>query len=102
MLIFFETDSDLNLMTEMVKAYEEKRAKALRSDDLITHNIIEIIKKEIRLQKYTRAGYLTKHVRCHRCKNVWLALYDDERASITCPTCKEKIPIVRQKKNKEK
>lgn len=102
MLIFFESPHDLSVMTEFVTAYEEKRTRERRCDDLITHNTLEAIKKEIRLQKYTRAGYLTKHVRCHQCKNVWLALYDDENAAITCPTCKARIPIVQQKKNKEK
>lgn len=102
MFIFFENDSDLSLIVAMVEAYEEKRAREHRCDDLIKHNILEAIKKEIRLQKYTRAGYLTKHVRCHQCKNVWLALYDDENTAITCPTCGTRIPIVRQKKNKKK
>lgn len=102
MFIFFENDADLNLMAAMVHAYEAQRTRTLRSDDLITHNILEGIKKEIKLQKYTRAGYLTKHVRCHRCKNVWLALYDDDNTSIVCPTCKTSIPILREKKNKEK
>jgi len=102
MLIFFETNSDISLMTAMLKAYEEKRARELRVDDIVTANIIEAIKKEIRLQKYTKAGYLTKHVRCHLCKNVWLALYDNENASIVCPTCQTRIPVFRQKKNKEK
>jgi len=102
MFVFFENDQDLSLMIAMVEAYEEKRTKERRCDDLMAHNILEAIKKEIRLQKYTRAGYLTKHVRCHRCKNVWLALYDNENASITCPTCKTRIPIILYKKNKEK
>jgi len=102
MLIFFENDQDLSLMIEMVKAYEKKRTDERRCDDLMTHNILEAIKKEIRLQKYTRAGYLTKHVRCHQCKNVWLALYDDANSSITCPTCNSRIPVSREKKNKEK
>ncbi|RLG45554.1 MAG: hypothetical protein DRN81_01160 [Thermoproteota archaeon] len=102
MFIFFENDADFQLMTNMVNAYEEKRAKELRVDDIVTGNILEAIKKEIRIQKYTRAGYRTKHVRCHRCKNVWLALYDNDHSSIACLTCGTKIPIFQQKKNKEK
>jgi len=102
MFIYFESNSDMTTMSALVNAYEEKRTRERRCDDLITHNIIEAIKREIRLQKYTKSGYLTKHVRCYNCKNVWLALYDDVNASITCPTCKNRIPVVQKKKNKEK
>ena len=101
MLVFFEKQKDLEVMAEMVNAYEQKRVAEGRTDDDITGNIIASIVNEIKLQRYTSAGYQTKHIRCHECKNVWLAIYNDGNKFIKCLTCGNKIPILAQSKNKE-
>lgn len=80
-------------MEELLNAYEEKRKREMRVDDVIVGNVLEVIKKEIKIQKFTRAGYHSKHIRCHKCRNVWLALYDDKGKAVRCPYCKTVISI---------
>ena len=99
MVILFERQADFSIMEDMLKAYEEKRDREMRVDGEVANNIIEAIRREIKIQKYTRAGYSSKHIRCHRCRNVWLALYDHKHNSVECPKCKTKIHIKVGKEN---
>jgi len=98
MFIFFESEVDFNVMNRLLQAYEEKKKRELRVDDVVFDNVLEKIRKEIQIQKLTRVGYSSKHVRCHNCRRVWLALFEPHNTHVECPGCKTRISI---KQNKE-
>lgn len=98
MVIFFENETDFSVVQNLLEAYIEKRDKEMRNDDVVVGNVIEAIRREMQIQKLTSIGYSSKHVRCHKCLMVWLALFEPHNTHVECPKCKEKIPI---KLNKE-
>jgi len=98
MLIFFENENDFNVMNRILSAYEEKKKRELLVEGIVFNNIVDKIRKEMQIQKLTRAGYSSKHVRCHQCLEVWLALFEPHNTHVECPKCRMKIPI---KQNKE-
>ena len=101
MVIYFENGTDFNVMSALLEAYEEKRDREERTDGNIFNNVLRAIKKEMKIQDFTRKGYYSKHIRCHICKNVWLALYNEATLWAECPKCGAKISIEQKKKNKE-
>jgi len=98
MVIFFENETDFSVMTNLLEAYEEKKNREMRVDDIIVGNVLQAIKTEIHIQKLTKVGYKTKYVRCHQCLVVSLALFEDHNTHVQCPKCHTRIPI---KQNKE-
>jgi len=100
MVVFFECETDFKVVKNLLEAYEDKKKREMRVDDVITGNVIEAIKREIQIQQLTRVGYSSKHVRCHNCLMVWLALFEKHNTHVECPNCKERIPITQNKEHK--
>lgn len=100
MVIFFEKEIDFDVMTNLLNAYDEKKKRDMLVPDVVFGNVIEAIRKEIQIQKLTRVGYSSKHVRCHKCLMIWLALFEKHNSHVECPNCKTKIPITQKHKER--